>query len=101
MTMPPKSHKLLPEQAKTIIAESLSSLSKDALNELVFFVEFLKFREKAMNELNSGSIEPTDREDYDISKFAGMLSDLTQEEMQHFDESTKRRPLFVERKVDL
>lgn len=101
MTNLQKNHKLLPEHAKTIIVESVSSLSRNDLNELVLFVEFLKFREKAMNDSSSGSIESTDKEDYDISKFAGILSDLTKEEMQHFDESTKRRPLFVERKVDL
>lgn len=50
MSMPQKSHRLLPEQAKTIVIESLASLSRNALNELVLFVEYLKFRENNPEE---------------------------------------------------
>jgi hypothetical protein len=96
-----KRQEILPEQAKSKIVSSLTTLSPEALNELVVFVEFLNFREKVIDGLDEESIQSTKQEDYDISEFAGMLSDLTPEEMQCFDEAVKRRTLFADRKTDL
>lgn len=36
-----------------------------------------------------------------ILAYAGLLSDLTQQEERQFDESIKRRSLFMQRKVEL
>ncbi|MBC8235206.1 hypothetical protein H8E77_37145 [bacterium] len=91
----------LPEQAKSKILASLANLSPKALNELVVFVEFLNFREQVMDGLNEESVQSTTKSNYDISEFAGMLSDLTPEEMERFDEAVKRRTLFTDRKMDL
>jgi len=96
-----KRQELLPEQARINIVESLANLSPKALNELAAFVEFLNFREKAIEQLNEESVQLTKKDDYNISEFAGMLSDLTPEEMRCFDEAVKRRPLFADRKIDL
>jgi hypothetical protein len=70
------------------------------LNELVVYIEFLNFKEKVIDNLHKESIQSTKKEDYDISEFAGMLSDLTPEEMQRFDEAVKRRALFADRKTE-
>ncbi|MBM3234714.1 hypothetical protein FJZ31_00265 [Candidatus Poribacteria bacterium] len=91
----------MPEQAKSKIVSSLTTLSPKALNELVVYIEFLNFREQVIDVLDEENIQPTKKEDYDISEFAGMLSDLTPEEMQRFDEVVKRRPLFADRKTKL
>ena len=96
-----KRQELFPEQARSKIMEGLTNLSSKALNELVVFVEFLNFREQAMDGLNEESVQSTKKADYNISEFAGMLSDLTPEEMQRFDEAVKRRALFADRKIDL
>lgn len=101
VTLENNRQELLPEQAKYRIVESLANLSPKALNELVVFVEFLNFREQVMDGLNEESVQSTKKSDYDISEFAGMLSDLTPEETQCFDEAVKRRTLFTERKIDL
>jgi len=91
--------KMIPEQAKSKIVESLESLSENALNELAVFVDFLLFKEGERQE-NVHLI--SEEEDYDISEFAGMLKDLTPEEMQRFEEALSRRPLRVkDRKISL
>jgi hypothetical protein len=94
-----KRQELLPEQAKSKIVSSLTTLSPEALNELVVFVEFLNFREKVMDDLYKENVQSTKKEDYDISEFAGILSDLAPEEMQRFDEAVKKRTLFADGKV--
>lgn len=91
---------LSPEQAKSKVVGGLANLSPGALNELVVFVEFLHLREQAAKQ-NQKTVQVAAEADYDISEFAGMLSDLTAEEMQHFDEVVKRRPLFADRKINL
>jgi len=92
---------LLPEQAKSKVMDSLTNLSPKDLNELVVFIEFLNFRKQVIDGLNEESIQSTKKVDYNISEFAGMLSDLTPEETQRFDEAVKRRALFADRKADL
>jgi len=92
---------LSPEQARSQIVAGLPDLSREALNELVAFVEFLHFREHTTDKLEGEAIPPQTDIDFDLSSFAGMLSDLTPEEMQRFDDAVKRRPLFAGRKVDL
>ena len=92
---------LSPEQARSQIVAGLPDLSREALNELVVFVEFLHFRKHATGQLEGGAIQPSTDIDADLSSFAGMLSDLTPEEMQRFDDAVKRRPLFAGRTVDL
>lgn len=79
---------MIPEQAKSKIIESLERLSPSALNELAVFVDFLLLKEKEKQD----SVHLVSEEDYDISEFAGMLNDLTPEEMQRLEEATKRRP---------
>ena len=101
VTLENNRQELLPEQAKYRIVEGLANLSPKALNELAVFVEFLNFREQVMDGLNEESVQSTKKSDYDISEFAGMLSDLTPEETQCFDEAVKRRTLYTERKIDL
>ncbi len=54
-----------------------------------------------LSEVSEESVQSTKKDDYNISKFAGMLSDLTPGEMQRFDEAVKRRTLFVDGKIDL
>jgi hypothetical protein len=82
------------EQAKSQIVENLTDLSFEALNEVVVFVEFLRFREKNTKEGKSD-------DNSDVSEFAGMLSDLTPEEIQRFDDAVKRRSLFANQETDL
>ena len=82
------------EQARSKITEDLANLSLDALNEVAVFVQFLRFKKENVRQLERNS-------NSDISEFAGMLSDLTPEEMHRFDGAVERRPLFGSRRIDL
>ena len=86
-------HMLSFEQERAKITEDLANLSLDALNEVAVFVKFLRFREQNVRQLEGNS-------DSDISEFAGMLSDLTSEEMHCFDGAVERRPLISNRIYD-
>ena len=100
-TQQPPKNLLSPEQAKSRIVANLTDLSPEALNELVIFVEFLHFREQITTQSEpekTGRLKTNINSD--ISDFAGMLSDLTSEEIQRFEEAVRRRPLFSERKIE-
>jgi len=68
-----------PEQARYRIVERLPDLSPEALKELLVFIDFLHFREQATDQPDKKIGKNVD---YEISG-AGMLSDLTSEEMPH------------------